>query len=63
MKLIEDKKINLEDSVQQHLPWFKVKDNQFASDITIKHLLNHTSGISTYTGLTLSISNLKTLQL
>ncbi|WP_283750200.1 serine hydrolase domain-containing protein [Bacillus cereus] len=54
VKLIEDKKINLEDSVQQHLPWFKVKDNQFASNITIKHLLNHTSGISTYTGLTLS---------
>ncbi|MBE7121740.1 serine hydrolase domain-containing protein [Bacillus cereus] len=54
VKLIEDKKINLEDSVQQHLPWFKVKDNQFASNITIKHLLNHTSGISTYTGLSLS---------
>ena len=27
VKLIEDKKIKLEDSVQQHLPSFKLKDN------------------------------------
>ncbi|PQZ53297.1 penicillin-binding protein [Bacillus sp. MYb209] len=54
VKLIEDKKIKLEDSVQQHLPWFKVKDTQLTSDITIQHLLTHTSGISTYEGLALS---------
>ncbi|NWK69729.1 beta-lactamase family protein [Bacillus paramycoides] len=54
VKLIEDKKIKLEDSVQQHLPWFKVKDTQFSSYITIQHLLTHTSGISTYEGFALS---------
>ncbi|MGE7881567.1 serine hydrolase domain-containing protein [Bacillus sp. NPDC094077] len=54
VKLIEDKKIKLEDSVQQHLPWFKVKDTQLASNITIQHLLTHTSGINTFEGLALS---------
>ncbi|MGG0705511.1 serine hydrolase domain-containing protein [Bacillus paramobilis] len=54
LKLIEDKKIKLEDSVQQHLPWFKLKDNQLTSTITIRHLLTHTSGINTYEGLALS---------
>lgn len=54
MKLIEDKKIKLEDPVQRYLPWFKLKDSQISSTITIQHLLTHTSGISTYEGLLLS---------
>ncbi len=60
VKLIENKKINLEDSVQQHLPWFKVKDNQSSSNITIQHLLTHSSGMSTYEGLALSDKQSKT---
>ncbi|MEC2555138.1 serine hydrolase, partial [Bacillus tropicus] len=54
VKLIEDKKIKLEDPVQRYLPWFKLKDSQISSTITIQHLLTHTSGISTYEGLLLS---------
>ncbi|MCU7676336.1 serine hydrolase domain-containing protein [Bacillus thuringiensis] len=54
VKLIEEKKIKLEDSVQQHLPWFKLKDSQISSSITIQHLLTHTSGINTYEGLLIS---------
>ncbi|HFU7054290.1 TPA: serine hydrolase domain-containing protein [Bacillus cereus] len=54
VKLIEDKKIKLEDPVQRYLPWFKLKDSQISSTITIQHLLTHTSGISTYEGLALS---------
>ncbi|KAA0756198.1 class A beta-lactamase-related serine hydrolase [Bacillus sp. AR2-1] len=54
VKLIEDKKIKLEDAVQRYLPWFKLKDSQISSTITIQHLLTHTSGISTYEGLSLS---------
>nr|WP_263703981.1 serine hydrolase domain-containing protein [Bacillus thuringiensis] len=54
VKLIEDKKIKLEDPVQRYLPWFKLKDSQISSIITIQHLLTHTSGISTYEGLALS---------
>ncbi|PFE15632.1 serine hydrolase domain-containing protein [Bacillus cereus] len=54
VKLIEDKKIKLEDPVQRYLPWFKLKDPYISSTITIQHLLTHTSGISTYEGLALS---------
>ncbi|HDR3490562.1 serine hydrolase domain-containing protein [Bacillus wiedmannii] len=54
VKLIEDKKLKLEDPVQRYLPWFKLKDPQTSSTITIQHLLTHTSGISTYEGLALS---------
>ncbi|MDG0962909.1 serine hydrolase, partial [Bacillus paranthracis] len=54
VKLIEDKKIKLEDPVQRYLPWFKLKDAQISSTITIQHLLTHTSGINTYEGLALS---------
>ncbi|NRR16452.1 serine hydrolase domain-containing protein [Bacillus pacificus] len=54
VKLIEDKKIKLEDPVQRYLTWFKLKDSQISSTITIQHLLTHTSGISTYEGLLLS---------
>ena len=54
VKLIEDKKIKLEDPVQRYLPWFKLKDSQISSTITIQHLLTHTSGINTYEGLALS---------
>ncbi|TKH09873.1 beta-lactamase family protein [Bacillus wiedmannii] len=54
VKLIEDKKLKLEDPVQRYLPWFKLKDRQTSSTITIQHLLTHTSGISTYEGLSLS---------
>ncbi|MGN4443675.1 serine hydrolase domain-containing protein [Bacillus cereus group sp. MYBK79-1] len=54
VKLIEDKKLKLEDPVQRYLSWFKLKDSQISSTITIQHLLTHTSGISTYEGLALS---------
>lgn len=54
MKLIEEETIQLEDPVQKYLPWFTLKDKQAASQITIKHLLTHSSGISTYSGLSIS---------
>lgn len=54
VKLIEDKKLKLEDPVQRYLSWFKLKDSQISSTITIQHLLTHTSGISTYEGLAIS---------
>lgn len=54
MTLMEDSKIHLEDSVQKYIPWFTLKNKQAASQITIKHLLTHSSGISTYSGLSIS---------
>lgn len=54
MKLMEEGKVDLEDPVQKYIPWFTLKDKEAASNITIKHLLTHSSGISTYSGLSIS---------
>ncbi|MEI5907928.1 serine hydrolase domain-containing protein [Bacillus spongiae] len=54
MKLIEENLINLEDPIKNYMPWFTLKDRQPSSKITIKQLLTHTSGISTYTGLSIA---------
>ncbi|MGM1046318.1 MAG: serine hydrolase domain-containing protein [Bacillota bacterium] len=61
MKLIEEGSVNLEDPVQTYLPWFTLQDKQAAAQITIKHLLTHASGISTYTGLSISDQGAKDL--
>lgn len=54
MRLINENIIELDDPVQKHIPWFTLDDKQAAAQITIKHLLTQTSGISTYTGLMIS---------
>ncbi|PED05529.1 serine hydrolase domain-containing protein [Bacillus pseudomycoides] len=54
MKLIEEGTVHLEDPVQKYIPWFALKDKEATSKITIKHLLTHSSGISTYSGLSIS---------
>jgi CubicO group peptidase (beta-lactamase class C family) len=54
MKLINENIIELDDSVQKHLPWFTLEDKQAAAQMTIKQLLTQTSGLSTYIGLSLS---------
>jgi len=64
MQLVEDGKIDLDSPVQHYLPWFFVlpppetdhldidqnPDSKASSRITIRHLLNQTSGISRSTG-------------
>lgn len=54
MKLIDENMIGLDDPVQKHITWFKLENEQEASQITIKHLLAQTSGFSKYTGLSIS---------
>ncbi|MBY0597537.1 serine hydrolase domain-containing protein [Bacillus bingmayongensis] len=54
MKLIEEGTVHLEDPVKKYIPWFTLKDKEATSKITIKHLLTHSSGISTYSGLSIS---------
>ncbi len=51
MQLVEDGKINLDDSIKKYLPWFTIKDEKDINNITIRTLLNQTSGFSTYDGL------------
>ena len=50
MQLVEANKIDLDAPVQRYLPWFRVADEKASAEITVRHLLNHTSGISTKTG-------------
>ena len=50
MQLVEADKIELDAPVQRYLPWFRVADEQASAEITVRHLLNQTSGVSTKTG-------------
>lgn len=49
-QLIDKGKIDIDAPVQKYLPWFTFADKADSERITIKRLLTHTSGISTYDG-------------
>lgn len=48
MQLYEKGQLGLDDPVQEYLPWFRVADPQASQTITIRHLLNHASGLSEF---------------
>jgi CubicO group peptidase (beta-lactamase class C family) len=50
MQLVEANKIELDAPVQRYVPWFRVADKNASAEITVRHLLNHTSGLSIKTG-------------
>jgi CubicO group peptidase (beta-lactamase class C family) len=50
MQLVEAKELDLDAPVQRYIPWFRVADEQASAQITARHLLNQTSGLSTKTG-------------
>jgi len=47
MQLVEQGKLILDVPAQRYLPWFRVADPGASARITVRHLLNHTSGIPT----------------
>src|SRR5688572_8973342 len=47
MRLMEQGKLSLDDTLQKFLPDFPTQGNR----VTVRHLLNHTSGIRSYTSL------------
>lgn len=51
VQLAEVGKVDSDAPVQQYLPWFKGADRQASGQITIRHLLNQVSGISSWTGV------------
>lgn len=51
MQLVEGGKVALDDPVQRYVPWFKVADTGPEAQITVRHLLNQTSGLSRATGI------------
>ena len=44
MQLVEAGKVDLDAPVTRYLPWFQLDDPR-AAEITVRHLLSHTSGI------------------
>jgi len=46
MQLVEAGQVDLDKPVQVYLPWFRVADAKASARITVRHLLNHTSGLS-----------------
>jgi len=45
MQLVEAGKLDLDAPVQRYLPWFRVADEAASAQITVRHLLYHTSGL------------------
>lgn len=45
MQMVQEGKLNLDAAVQTYLPWFQVRDEGAASRITVRHVLNHRSGL------------------
>jgi CubicO group peptidase (beta-lactamase class C family) len=45
MQLVEAGKVDLDAPVQRYLPWFRVSDPQASAQMTVRHLLNQTSGL------------------
>jgi len=51
MQLVEAGKVNLDSPVQQYLPWFRAADTVPSAHITVRHLLNQTSGLPAIPGI------------
>ena len=51
MQLVEAGKIELDAPVQRYLPWFRVADPQASAHMTVRHLLNQTSGLPMVAGM------------
>ena len=52
MQLVEGGKIELDAPVQRYLPWFRVADPKASAQMTVRHLLNQTSGMPMISGMT-----------
>ena len=46
MQLVEAGRLELDRPVHDYLPWFGLADEEAAAQITVRHLLNQTSGLS-----------------
>lgn len=51
MQLVEAGKVGLDDPVRRYLPWFGVADAEAGGRMTVRHLLNQTSGLPQSAGL------------
>ncbi len=51
MQLVEAGQVELDAPVQLYLPWFRIADPQASAQITVRHLLNQTSGLPQLPGM------------
>lgn len=51
MQLVEAGQVELDTPVHFYLPWFRVADSQASAQITVRHLLNQTSGLPQLPGM------------
>lgn len=51
MQLVEAGKAELDAPVQRYLPWFRVADPEASARMTVRHLLNQTSGLPQLPGI------------
>lgn len=56
MQLVEAGQVELDAPVQRYLPWFRAGNETDSSQITLRHLMNHTSGLSAATGNEVPVS-------
>jgi len=61
VQLVEAGKLNLDAPVQTYIPWFRVADEGVSAQITVRHLLQHTSGLSD-SGYSVILSNETSLE-
>ena len=52
MQLVEAGRVHLDAPVQRYFPWFRVADSHVSTQITLRQLLNQTSGFSHREGQT-----------
>jgi CubicO group peptidase (beta-lactamase class C family) len=62
LQLVEANKMELDAPVQRYLPWFRVTDPVASSRITVRHLLDQTSGLPSSAGQTTLPEEHKTLE-
>ena len=51
LQLVEADKVELDAPVRRYLPWFQVADPQATAQMTVRHLLNQTSGFTQTVGM------------
>ncbi len=51
LQLVEAGEVELDAPVQRYLPWFRVVDPQASAQMSVRHLLNQTSGLPTLRGM------------
>ncbi|MBT3646940.1 MAG: serine hydrolase [Flavobacteriales bacterium] len=48
--LVDEGKVNWDDKVKDHLPWFEMNDTYVSENLTVEDLLCHRSGLITFDG-------------